>query len=299
MNGTRFEGTGGMLSPEGGTREEWLRVKARFEELRDAPLERLFYDLARMTVRGKNVFRGVRRILFKEAWERFVYDADIAKALRITHGGARARRREMHLRARGRRDRYGPRLILQRHDDRTPEAMLFDLAQMAMRDGQNLLEGSGLLLLREARRRHPTHIAMARDLRVANAKLSDRLRRAGLGTIYSPKRSRCMTHLCPTAARHEEFLSLPERRKLRAVETRVIKPACETVRGIGEQIRAARLRAGMTQRCLAGRLGITRPMIHHWESNRSGISLDRLKAIEEILSESIPRPVVTLEEFTA
>ncbi len=51
----------------------------------------------------------------------------------------------------------------------------------------------------------------------------------------------------------------------------------------GQLIRAARVKAGLTQQQLADRLGCAQPTVAQVEADRSGITLDRLGRLAEAL----------------
>ncbi len=52
---------------------------------------------------------------------------------------------------------------------------------------------------------------------------------------------------------------------------------------IGQRLRKARQRGGLTQKALAGRLGVFQPIVANWESGKAPISHDVRTRIEEIL----------------
>ena len=52
---------------------------------------------------------------------------------------------------------------------------------------------------------------------------------------------------------------------------------------IGDKIRQARKRAGLTQEGLAGRLGVHPSAVGQWETNRTGVSRDNLLALARLI----------------
>lgn len=51
----------------------------------------------------------------------------------------------------------------------------------------------------------------------------------------------------------------------------------------GEQLKSLRKAAGMTQGQLAGAIGVTRSALAQWETDRAGVSMQRLADISELL----------------
>jgi transcriptional regulator with XRE-family HTH domain len=52
---------------------------------------------------------------------------------------------------------------------------------------------------------------------------------------------------------------------------------------LGQRLRKARQSGGLTQKALADRLGVTQPLVAHWESGNATFSNDYRKQIEKIL----------------
>jgi transcriptional regulator with XRE-family HTH domain len=62
---------------------------------------------------------------------------------------------------------------------------------------------------------------------------------------------------------------------------------------IGEEIRRHRRNAGLTQKEVAARIGITGPQIHRYESGTTRMSTSRLIAIAEVLNMRLDKLLIT------
>jgi hypothetical protein len=80
------------------------KTRARFLELRDAPYERLLYEVAKLAVRDGDVLKGVEDALVREVRRRYILQTDMAAALRCS-----PRMMNYHLKKRGLGTKLGNR----------------------------------------------------------------------------------------------------------------------------------------------------------------------------------------------